>query len=49
MARRIGRFVAVGLLVLAALASPVAVPIRMFRERARRKDDLIEQVAPIPR
>jgi len=40
---------AVGLMVLAALASPVAVPIRMFRERARRKDDPIEQVAPIPR
>jgi len=47
VARRLGRFVAVGLLILAALVSPVAVPIRMFRERARRKDDRVEQIASI--
>jgi hypothetical protein len=34
------------MLALAALVAPVAVPIRLFRERARRKVDKIERVAP---
>lgn len=46
MARRIGKFVPVMALALAALVAPVAVPIRFFRERARRKVDTIEPVVP---
>lgn len=49
MSRRLGRYVAIGLLILAAIAAPVAVPVPMFRERARRVDDPGEQVAPAER
>lgn len=49
MAGRVVRFVAVGAMVLAALVAPVAVPIRFVRERARRKVDRVEQVAPVRR
>ena len=49
MVGRVERLAAVTLLALAALVAPVAIPIRIFKEQARRKDDRIEYVAPILR
>ncbi|HEX9122422.1 MAG TPA: hypothetical protein VF984_03555 [Actinomycetota bacterium] len=43
------RFVAVGALVLAALVAPIALPVRMFAERARRRKSTVEQVVPVRR
>jgi hypothetical protein len=47
VAGRVWRFAAVGVLVVAALLAPIALPVRMFVERARRRKVPIEQVAPV--
>ncbi len=45
--KRISRLAVVGVLILAALLAPIALPVRMYVEWIRRKKVAIERVVDV--